>query len=264
MRCLLVSTLMVSVALPAAAQRRDLDYSARREASISTEGAQRVVIEAHAGSLRIEGKAGLREVRAHGTARAGSEERLEEVRLLADREGSTVRILVDIPDSDDGRWSEEDRAALDLVVEVPKELALEVGDGSGEAEIIGVGALEVDDGSGSLRIEDVDGELSVTDGSGDVIIQNVRGDVRLRDGSGSLEVADVRGSIVVAGDGSGEIDVRNVTGGVHVRNDGSGSIQAREIGGDFVVDTKGSGGIRFSGVKGEVRIPRDERGRRLQ
>ncbi len=242
---------------PLLAQYRDFDFSAKREATASAEGATRVVVEAGAGSLRIEGKKGLREVRAHGTALATSEERLREVELTAEREGSTVRVVVDIPEDRD--WRDDDRAALDLVVEVPDDVALEVGDGSGEAEIVGVGPLEIADGSGELRIEDVGGPVSVVDGSGELTIRKVRGDVTIRDGSGSIEVSEVGGSVTVEADGSGEIDARNVTGRLHVRRDGSGSIEARDVGGDFVVDRKGSGGISYSGVKGEIRIPRNKR-----
>jgi hypothetical protein len=242
---------------PLFAQHPDLDHSAKREATASAEGTRLIIVEAHAGSLRVEGKKGLREVRAHGTAWAGSEERLREVELTAEREGSTVRVVVDIPENHD--WRDEDRAALDLVVEVPDDIALDVSDGSGEAEIVGVGPLEVSDGSGELRIEDVGGALSVVDGSGELTIRNVGGDVSVRDGSGSIEVSEVRGSVTVEADGSGEINARSVTGKVHVRSDGSGSIEAREVGGDFVVDRKGSGGISYSGVKGEVRVPRNKR-----
>lgn len=259
MRTLVLSAALTAlVASLAAAQDRDLDHSARREASASAAGATLIVVEAQAGSLRVEGKRGVDQVRAHGTAWAGSEARLREVTLTAEREGSTVRVKVEIPDDHD--WREEDRAMLDLVVELPDDIAVEVGDGSGEAEIVGVASLDIADGSGELRIENIGGPLSVVDGSGELTIRDVRGDVRIRDGSGSVDIAGVRGSVTVEGDGSGEIEARNITGGLRVERDGSGSIEAREVGGDFVVERKGSGGISYSGVKGEVRVPRNKRG----
>jgi hypothetical protein len=254
---LLASPLVALVALPAAAQYRDLEFSAPREGTANAAGATRIVIEAAAGSLRVNGKSGSREVRATGTAFASTRRLLEEVTLTVERRGGDVVVVVDIPD-DDG-WDDDMQALLDLTVDVPDDIALRVEDGSGEAEVIGTGALEIVDGSGALRLERIGGALSVVDGSGELEIGKVRGDVRVRDGSGEIEVRDVTGSLTIESDGSGEIDVDGVTGRVHVEADGSGSINARNVGGDFVVDRKGSGGIRYRDVKGEVVIPRHKR-----
>lgn len=253
-----VLALVALVATSASAQYRDADYSAKREATASAAGATRIVIDARAGSLRVEGKSGLRDVRASGTAWASRERDLEDIKLTAERRGNAVEVIVDIPD-DEGGWDDDRIRLLDLVVEVPSDIAVEIEDSSGEVEVMGVGGLALSDGSGSLRIERIGGPVEVTDGSGSLTILNVRGDVRIRDGSGEIEVREVQGSVIVDGDGSGEIDVQGVTGRVHVRSDGSGSIDARNVGGDFVVDRKGSGGIRYRDVKGEVQIPRGKR-----
>jgi hypothetical protein len=243
-------------AIPVSAQSRDQD-SSKREVTVSTEGATLIVIEAEAGSLRVNGRSGIREARASGIAWAGSNRRLEEIKLTGERRGTEVYIIVDIPDDDDDRWDDDDQAMLDLTVDVPDNIPVDIEDGSGEVEVMG--RLRIVDGSGSLRIENIGGPLKVTDGSGELRIERVRGDVTIRDGSGDIEVRDVQGSLTIEGDGSGEIDVQQITGRVHVEADGSGSIDARNIGGDFVVDRKGSGGIRYADVRGAVRIPANKR-----
>ena len=191
---------------------------------------------ARAGSLRIEGREGLATVRAHGTARASRRAVLEEVQLRVERRGTTIEVRAETPDDlDDG-----DHASLDLVVELPRAMAVRVTDGSGDAEVRGVRSLEIHDGSGELRIRDVGGPVRVNDGSGAVIIDQVRGDLTIDDGSGSLEAADVTGSFRVV-------------------SKGSGSVEASRIGGDFIVEHRSSGSVDYRDVKGRVDVPERRR-----
>ena len=231
------------------------DDTASRNATVNAAGARRIDVEAHAGDLRIEGRAGITEVRVRGVARASDPDDLEDIKLIADRSGDVVRIRADIPDHSWGnRWR-----ALDMVIEVPDNIPLDVEDGSGNAEFIGTAALELDDGSGNITIRDAKGLVRVEDGSGNIEIDKTTGDIEIEDGSGEIDIRDVQGSVIISEDGSGNIDVRGVSGAVRVRDDGSGGITAEDVGGDFVVESDGSGGVRHRNVKGTVRVPRDSR-----
>ena len=64
------------------------------------------------------------------------------VRLTAERRGDVVYVIVEIPEIR-GDWGDDDEhASLDLIVEVPKTLALDVEDTSGELQIRSVGRPE--------------------------------------------------------------------------------------------------------------------------
>jgi hypothetical protein len=215
------------------------DYTAERQATVDASGARRAVVDASAGSLRIEGRPGLTEVRAHGTAWSSSQRFLDQVKLTARRTGDVVEVEVDIPDHD-GEW-EDVQAGLDLVVEVPQGLALDVEDGSGSMEIRNVGGVEIHDGSGDIEVE------------------HAGGDVRVEDGSGGIRLTDVKGSVEIPRDGSGSIDIRGVTGRVHVSSKGSGSIDVDDVGGGLEVDHKGSGSISYRNVRGTVSVPERRR-----
>ena len=225
--------------------QRDADYTAPREASASTAGARRIFVDAGAGSLRIEGKRGLTEVRARGTAYASSRGMLDQIKLVATRRGDVVELRTEIPEQRGGDWDNW-QAGIDLVVEVPDSLALDVEDGSGSLEIRNVGALEVRDGSGEMTIE------------------HVRGALTIRDGSGTIRVDDVRGAVDIPDDGSGTIEIRRVAGSVHVGSKGSGSIDVDDVAGSFTVVSKGSGSVSYDNVKGAVQVPERRRGRRYR
>ena len=235
-------------------------YSAPRNAVVDAVGAKSVEVEAGAGSLRVEGKAGLRQVQVTGTARSSSQQFLTQIKLIAERRGDVVFIKADIPDSD-GNRDDDYSAALDLVIEVPQGINAEVGDGSGDTKILNVGSLDASDGSGSFSVIGAAGSVRITDGSGDLTIENVGGDVKVNDGSGDITVRNVTGSFTVESDGSGGIYATDVRGSVVVQNDGSGSIEVNKVGKDFTVESKGSGSIDYADVSGRVDIPDRRRDR---
>jgi hypothetical protein len=237
-------------------------YSAPRNAVVDATGARSVEVEAAAGSLRVEGKPGLRQVRVTGTALASSQQILSRIKLIAERRGDVVFIRADMPDDDDdGSWRDNYSAALDLVIEVPQGMNADVGDGSGDAKILNVGSLEMSDGSGSLSVIGAAGSVRITDGSGDLTIENVGGDVRVSDGSGDINVRNVTGSFIVETDGSGGIFATEVKGSVVVQNDGSGSIEVNKVGKDLRIENKGSGSIEYADVSGQIDIPERHRDR---
>ncbi len=205
------------------------EYSAPREASIAIGDATSVRVVARAGSLSVEGRSDLTEVRATGTAYAAREDQLDDIELTATRSGSTVLIEAHIPDGQ--------RVKLDIVIELPAWMI-----------------LDIEDSSGSIEIRNVAG-VDVTDGSGSITIEAVAGDVTLNDGSGSIDVREVGGRVLIEDDGSGSITVTNVEGDLIVEEDGSGSIRATDVGGDFVVQRDGSGSIRYERISGRVSVP---------
>jgi len=246
-----------------ASTARAQDYTAPRNATVDAAGARTVEVEAAAGNLRVEGKAGLRQVQVTGTARASSQQFLNQIRLIAERRGDVVFIKADIPDHEwRSGFNDNYSASLDLVIQVPQGINADVSDGSGDAKVLNVGSLEASDGSGNFSLDGAAGSVRITDGSGNLTIANVGGDVRVSDGSGEIDVRNVTGSFTVESDGSGSIYATDVRGSVLVENDGSGEIEVNKVGKDFRVEHKGSGSIDYSSVSGQVDVPDRRRGRR--
>ncbi|MGD2120653.1 MAG: hypothetical protein PVJ76_02865 [Gemmatimonadota bacterium] len=251
-------------------------FEAERATSVPLGSIRELQLSAGAGSLEVIGVEGLREIQAVGRACASHEEFLEDIRLTAEVDGSTLFMKTHHPEM--RGWSSGNRyASLDLRVEVPAGLAAEILDGSGEMTVRDLGSAMIQDGSGEVEIYDIRGDLSVEDGSGELLIQGVAGVVRVEDGSGELvlidagsdvEIHDSSGEVAIRGvhgsvtlrDSSGELEIQDVTGSVRVLQDSSGDIAVRGVGGDFIVERDGSGDISHEGVQGSVDIPR-KRGR---
>jgi hypothetical protein len=235
MKAALYVVVLLASAGTAGAGWSECSHRAPREATVQAGGARRIRVIARAGDLKIQGRQGASTVAVHGTACSSRESGLAEIKLIAERRGDEIYVEASMPEE----WFGGARG-LDLTLEVPSSLPLDVEDGSGSAEIRDVAALKIGDGSGELQIENVAGEVRVTDGSGDIVI-------------------DRAGSVLIEEDGSGGIRITGVKGSVVVRDDGSGSIEVSDVGGDFAVEHDGSGGIEHEGVRGAVTIPRRRR-----
>ena len=243
MRSPLLAALTVMIAAPATSLAQD--YDAPRSATVNASGATILRIDARAGLLRVTGRADLTEVRVRGTARASSRGLLDDIKLEADRNGNEVSVRAILPEN--RNWSWNNHAVLDLVIEVPATLP-----------------LEIDDTSGDMTIETVAAKIRIEDNSGEIRVRDSGGDIWISDSSGGIDIRGVKGSVDVDEDSSGEIEIYDVTGSVHVGRDSSGSIDVSRVGGDFVVERDGSGSIDFDGVKGKVDIPSKDRYRRTR
>lgn len=232
---------------------RRLDLTADRSADVPMSGVQVIVVRSGAGWLRVEGHPGYTVARARGIAHASTQALLERVQLSVRRSGDTLYVTGSTPMD---ATSIGQPAALDLTLDIPSGIALDVADESGETVIRNVGPLRIAAaGTGGVQVDGVDGAVQATDGPGDLEISNVRGDVRIEDASGDIYVSSVRGSVDIPRDGAGEIQAADVTGSVRVGEKSSGEVSARDIGGDLTIAATGSGSVEYHDVKGRVTLP---------
>ncbi|MEM7245997.1 MAG: hypothetical protein AAF533_11690 [Acidobacteriota bacterium] len=246
------------------------DHEAPRATGIDLDGVDRIVIDAGAGFLKVNGGRRAQRLEAEGTACSSNEDLLDDIQLEVARKGDTIKLKTVFPE-----WKKAFKGVtmkLDLSVTLPDGIPVEINDGSGEMTVTQVRSLQVSDGSGSMTIEDVGGELRIDDGSGSITLRKIDGDTRINDGSGSIDasliggdldindgsgsinVTEVRGDVDV-NDGSGSMSVTDVRGSVTI-NDGSGSIDVRRVGGGLHVRDSGSGGLSYKDIEGRIKVPR--------
>lgn len=250
----LTTALLLGTAAPLISQAQEnCRHEAQRTATVAAGDARILMVKAGAGSLKIEGKAGLDRVIVRGRACASSAGLLEDIQLRAERSGSDVQVESILPEQ---RWTLTGHSyvSLDLVIEVPERMAADIADGSGSIEISNLGAVTIEDGSGEITGTGLHGDVRVRDASGSITLTDLGGAVNIHDASGSIELRNVAGQIEIE-DGSGEIDVRDARNSVRIR-DGSGNIDVSDVSGNLTVERDGSGAVEYANVRGTVDIPR--------
>jgi len=203
------------------------------------------------GHLEVRGRPGLTQVRVTGRACAEDRSTLNDIDFVLDRSGDAIRVVTYVPDS-----RRDDDARLDLVVEVPADMIVDIEHARGNIDMRDVYAAFIFDDDGTIHVENIALDVEIADGSGNIRLRRIGGDIYLLDESGDIDVRQVDGLVFVEEDGSGDIYIEDVRDDVYIRDDGSGDIEVVDIGGDFVVDRDTSGRIRYRGVRGIVDIPR--------
>ena len=230
----------------------DCRYSKDYDFSVDAASLESLRLDVGAGSLSIEGNAGSNEVRVVATACANSSRRLEELDLSHRVRDSDLLVRTERHRSGSFlSWLSfgNNYSYIDIEVNMPGHLVLDVDDGSGGIEISNVSSASVIDGSGSILIEAVAGNVDVDDGSGSISISGVSGTISIDDGSGPIRIRD-SSEVIILNDGSGEITIENIHSNVDIRNDGSGGINIRDVAGNVDIGSAGSGSVNVSGVAG--------------
>jgi len=238
-----------------AASADNCKYEKKIEKTLDLDKSESLAITSAAGDLVVVGVAGAREAAIHGRVCASKEAWLDSTDIYT-ASGKRAEISADMPKPDDGWSFGNTYLLLDMRIEVPDDLPLDVTDSSGDMRLKNIAEVIVRDSSGDIEIEDARGQVTVSDSSGDIDITGAAGDVTIEsDSSGDIAAVDIDGNFRVVSDSSGDIDANRVSDDFIVERDSSGDISARDIGGDFRVLRDGSGSIRSSGVKGALEIP---------
>ena len=215
------------------------DHVEVRELSLDAAGLRMLEIETGSGPLRVSGDPGADRIVAPATitvpGRSGeaAQKKIDkEIVFELRQDGETGRLRSYV---DNGMFNWGRGIRMELEVAVPTHLDVTIEDGSGAAEIEGIGGvLRIDDGSGSLLVRDAGADVVIDDGSGGLDVRQVAGDVQVTDGSGSIRIENVGGSVRV--------------------EDGSGSIEVNDVAADLIVEDSGSGSVNHRGVLGRVAI----------
>ncbi len=214
-------------------------FQTEKTLTLPAEGLKALRIDCGAGRLEVAGADGLDDDRGPGrdqraedraTPRWTRSSRTTSSSSLEKR-GDRAVLVAGI----EGRWGIffDDSPWIDLTVRVPKSLA-----------------LEIDDSSGEMIVEDVAGDVVIDDSSGDIRVARLGGRLDIDDSSGDIDIREVAGDIAID-DGSGDIDILKAGGTVKV-DDGSGDIIIDGVGGDVLIEDSGSGDVRIDNVKGRV------------
>ncbi len=214
------------------------DYTKEKTLSLSAGNISKFEINCGSGSLEIRGDKRAEKIEVSATIKVRNAPRnraeeliKEDLELTLEKKGKRAVLISKFHRSSFFRRNTQ--ISVDLVVTIPKELDLDIDDGSGSIEIRDIdGDIYIDDGSGGLKIRNIRGNVEINDGSGGLDIYNIEGDVEVDDNSGSIDIRDIDGSVIVS-DGSGSINISGVGKNVTIRDDGSGGVRIRNVRGDI-------------------------------
>jgi DUF4097 and DUF4098 domain-containing protein YvlB len=245
---------------PLAAHANECRFQAPRNATFDLAGVHTLVVEVGHHDLHLKGSPGTTSVQFHGRACASSQERLAGLQFSQRREGDRLILSADDQHGADRLvfFGFSSYAYLDMQVDVPAGLDVEVDVGSGDAHVANVASLKSDVGSGDLDVNGVRGRFETEVHSGDVRAEDV-GETRVTSvGSGDFTVNRVRGNISIGSIGSGDVNLRAIGGSVDFGSVGSGDLRVNGVARDLRVARVGSGDVVHAAVAGKVDIPKDD------
>ena len=144
--------LLLAVLAAGSAQAWGCKYEKNIDVTLDLAGSDQLAIRSGAGDLRITGHADSTEARVRGKLCASKEKWLEGSGVVTEG-GTRASIASSLPDINSG-WSllGSNYLYLDLDIEVPAGLALEVHDSSGDMELHGTGSARIRDSSGDIKV----------------------------------------------------------------------------------------------------------------
>ncbi|MEO0425497.1 MAG: hypothetical protein AAF184_24400, partial [Pseudomonadota bacterium] len=152
----LCATAALTATAADAAQDDDCLDTKEISEEITLEGFRDIAVDAAAGSLTIVGRPALRTVRVRGLACARRDGDLEKISLESNIDGTTLTLRTVLPPVIRDRLGNLN-AKLDLVVEMPSDLALRVVDTTGSMKVSDVASVDIEDETGSIQVRDVPG-----------------------------------------------------------------------------------------------------------
>lgn len=215
--------------------------------NLDTQGLSKLVIDSGSGGLVLKGSETATNINVEADIRTDTE---ENVNLSLTRKGDTAYLKASFHST--MNWWKGNSPSIELDINLPESIELEIDDGSGSIDISNVKApIDIEDGSGSIDIENVKGNIEIEDGSGSITVTNVIGNIEIEDGSGSIVVDQVTGTVEID-DSSGDLTVTN-TDDMVVIEDGSGDIVVKKTKG-LTILSSGSGDVDIIEINGKVSI----------
>ncbi len=244
---------------PALAHADQCRFESPRNATLDLTGVRTVVIDLHQHNLHLNGTpAATGQLR--GRACASSQDRLDDLRVTQHREGDRLILSADSTSSswNIGLFGVSHYAYLDLQVDIPATLAVELEIGSGDAHVANLAQLEARVGSGDLQVNGVRGRFDAHVGSGDIKADDVGETHVAAIGSGDFTINRVRGNLSIGSIGSGDANLRAIGGSVDVQSIGSGDLHVDGVAHDLHVARVGSGDVDHKSVAGRVDVPKQD------
>ena len=186
-------TIAALLLAPLAAFASPCKFEAPRNLQLDLTGVRAVQIEVHSQDVHLVGRDSSKGLTLTGKACASDQATLDHLQVTQRREGD--QLLIDIGGDNHVPLTlfGSSYANLDVSVQLPANLPVNVSVGSGDATVSGVRQLQGQVGSGDLHVSHVAEKFSASVGSGDIDASDI----------GRLDLGSV---------GSGDFKAQGITG----------------------------------------------------
>jgi len=198
--------------MPSALQ--ECPYVATDSSTIDASGIDTVRVLAGPGDLRVKGATRSSiQVVAHRCA--SSQEMLTRLTVDVQRDDATLIVRVHVP-RDLFSTTQGTTATANLMLDVPRTVAVRAEGLSGDAEVDDIATLSLNSNLGDVNLQKIAGAIVVHAGPGDIQVTNSHGPVSIEQRVGSIVVRGIEGDVSVARAHTGPIELRDVKGDIRI------------------------------------------------
>jgi DUF4097 and DUF4098 domain-containing protein YvlB len=193
-----------------------------------------------------------------------AQELAEQVEIVGQPSGSTLKVRSKDPDQRNNRW-----VGVNYTITIPRRMNLRCDSGYGWLDVSQIeGRLDGRSGNGSIRARDIRGPTDLSTSYGTIECENVTGSsITLKSGNGGITAKALRGSVTAEsaygsitcedfadGDlklksGNGRIAITNASFGVCEARSSYGAVAGKDLKGDSVTLGSGNGSVEADNVQ---------------
>lgn len=196
-----------------------------------------------------------------------AQEIAEQVQIVGEAAGSTMKIRSEEPDLPNNRW-----IGVNYTITIPRRMNIRGDSAFGRLDISHIdGRLDGKSGNGSIKAQDIRGRTELRTSFGAIECRDVTGSsITLHSGNGRIVVAGLRGPVtaetsfgaiacedVTDGDlrlksGNGKIEITNASFGVCEARSSFGAIAGNGLKGDSITLGSGNGNVEVDNVQAKT------------
>lgn len=227
------------------------EWSAVDTTTVEAAGLRRLKLRIPAGDVRIAGRPDLGQVQVVARRCGSRAELFDALALDVRRTDAELDAGFVLPTHLFSR-TQGSTARIDVMIEVPTHLLVEVENALGDIEVSNVHSVRIADSLDDIRVVRIARDVYVRAGPGDVTVADVNGSAFLTQSVGRLFVEGVGGDVTLAKGHTGPVEIRRARANVTIRDGQAGDVRVDGVDGDLFLGRMTEGRLHAENVLGRI------------
>jgi len=227
------------------------EWSAVDTTIVDAAGLRHVTLRIPAGDVRLAGRPDIGHVRVIARRCGSRAELFDALDLDVRRTDAELDAGFELPTQLFSR-TRGSIARIDLTVEVPARLSVEIENGLGEVEISDVDSVRIADSLDDIHVVRVARDVYVEAGPGDVTVTDVKGSALVAQSVGRVVVERVDGDVTLAEGHTGPVEIRGVRADATIGDGQAGDVRVDGVDGDLFLGRMTEGRLNAENVSGQI------------